>query len=111
MAQERECSQPDVMPFDAGGGEFQRALGGQDKDGSVERGRNGRSLGQGVIVLDIENGLDDHLCKSVSISTTPGKEKDLRLRPLLPSSAGLLVGCLLLHMTARSYGASQTHRL
>lgn len=58
------------MPFDAGGGEFQGALGGQDQDGSVERVCNRRSLGKRVIVLDVENGLNDHLCQSVLSART-----------------------------------------
>lgn len=45
------------------------------------------------------------------ITLSKKNDGNLRLRPLLPSSAGPLVGCLLLHITARSYGASQTHRL
>lgn len=35
----------------------------------------------------------------------------VNFRPVLPSNAGPLVGCLLLHMTARSYGANHTQRL
>ena len=38
-------------------------------------------------------------------------DSDIRLRPLLPISAELVVGCLLLHKTERSYGDIQTHRL
>lgn len=37
--------------------------------------------------------------------------RDLRLRPLLPINAEPVVGCLLLHKMALSYGEIQTQRL
>lgn len=39
------------------GGEFQSSGGRQDENGAVEEIRH--SLGRGIVILDIEDGLDD----------------------------------------------------
>lgn len=60
MTQERQGSKPNIMAFEAGGGEFERPLGRQDEDGTIELVLQVGALGQGVVILDVEHGLNYH---------------------------------------------------
>lgn len=68
VGEEGKRVQPDVVAFLADGGEFEGALRGEDEDGAVEwyaggggdRGGGCSGFGEGVVVADVEDGLDGH---------------------------------------------------
>lgn len=109
MAEERKGSQPDVMSFLAGRGELESSFRSQYQDGSIEVWSGSRASGRRVVVPDIKNGLDIDWPKVSNVCQLATSY--LRFRPLFPIKADPEVGCLLLHKTALSYGASHTHRL
>lgn len=99
------------MALHACGGEFQCSLRCEDQNGAVELALWTGALRQRVVVFDVEDGLNCD-CWLISYHLPRAKRRiNLHFRPLLPSNAGPLVGCLLLHIIARSYGANQTHLL
>jgi hypothetical protein len=97
------------MPLLGCGREFESPLRCQDEDRPVETWSTQCSLRHGVVIFHIEHRFDGHY--ALSVLSEDHSENDLRFRPLFPIKAVPEVGCLLLHITARSYGASQTQRL
>lgn len=98
------------MALHACGGEFQCSLRCENQNGPIELALGTGSLGQRIVVFDVQDGLNRD-CWPISYHPPRAKRINLHFRPLLPSNAGPLVGCLLLHIIARSYGANQTHLL
>lgn len=66
MAQEGQSRKPNIMPFHACRGEFQGSLRRENQNRTIELTLGTGSLGERVVVLDIQNGLNGNCSQSIS---------------------------------------------
>lgn len=59
MAEEGEGCKPDVVTLNGERSEFESALGSEDEDGTIEGGGCVGAFRHGVVVFDVEDGLNN----------------------------------------------------
>jgi hypothetical protein len=60
VTQKRQGSEPDIMPFDGSGGEFESPLRSKDQDRTVKLVLRIKSFRQRVVIFDVKDGLNRH---------------------------------------------------